>query len=365
VFRTQADSGHRYDIHSSYPAALANVSLPEGEGKDCDAREAARAFASGREGIFGALVYVPEMAIPPLPVRTDERLLYPWGPVTGAWTGLTLRNAVAHGCRVMRIDWGYVWASSRPVLAPYAERVWRLRANAESRNEKDWAAWYKWLANSLTGKLAQRPEHESLDFIPAGDRCPALEFDAPIIKDTELGVWIAVPSVRVDACAYVQWAAYLTSYAHRELHTQLLHAKVPLYCDTDSVYAKNKLTRRIGPELGEWGYEGSLFGWRAPAPKVYRYVNDAGEETVKGKGYSGLDGPGFLALLAGAKWHTDRGVHGLRTAMRKGDGLFQRKNLSRALKATPGWVGGRELDSDGIGTRPTTLARYEARERAE
>lgn len=370
VYRQRAPSGHRYDIHSSYPAALTRVALPTGAPVWCDATKARRVLEGGHEGVIFADVWVPpSTAVPPLPVRVKERLLYPVGPVRGAWTTLELRRAIEAGARVERVRWGYGWRTSEPVLKPYAERVWAYRAEAAAEGTphgKAWAAWFKWLANSLTGKLAQRPEKDTLRFAPADGGVPEVDEGTIIVRATRDGVFYRTTTTRVDACAHVEWSAYLTAEARCELGAQLRHARAPLYCDTDSVYAEHELTRRVGDELGEWGYEGPLRAWEALAPKVYRYQGGDGAIAVRGKGLSGLDAAGFDALARGEPWRVTSGVDGLRTAVRRGDGeqLFRRRTLARGLHPVPGWIGGRELERDGS-TRPTTLARYERAMRGE
>lgn len=381
VFRPRARAGERYDIHSSYPAALQRTALPMGEPIVHAGSRAARYFDAGHEGVIYATVKIPESFAPPLPVRMPDRLLFAHGEAHGAWTALELRHAVENGVKIKRIASALFYAKSERALAPFAERVWAMRDDAASevcsacklaRREKRamehpaceredaFAAWYKWLANSCTGKLAQRPEHETLRFVPRSWGC---EDNAPVIRTTEHGFYIAEPSVRIDACAHVEWAAYLTSEARCELHRQLLHAgRAAIYCDTDSVYATRALTRRIGGALGEWGHEGSLTRWRALAPKVYSYEDEDGEAHVRGKGMSGLDAEGFDSLSRGGTWHVARGVRGLRTSIRSADAsrLFVRKTLARTLAPVLGWVGGRKRD--GATTRAVTIAEYEGRE---
>lgn len=374
VYLPRAERGHRYDIHSSYPAALARTPLPTGEPRHLDTpADASRAFTDGLEGIYGARVRVPESHVPPLPVRTKDRLLYPHGPVDGAWTALELRHAMELGARVESVAWGYVWPTSAPVLAPFAERVWALRAagEAESTPAGDvWAAWCKWLANSLTGKCAQRPEHGALQYTAADDaEAPALETDGwtEIVRPASGGMFWKRTTSRVDPCAHVEWSAYLTAEARCELHRQQLHAGAALiYSDTDSVYAGRELDRRVGPALGEWGSEGALSDFAALAPKVYRFrcasckKHPTGGDHVRGKGMSGLTSAGFDGLARGEQWHVAAGVAGIRTALGRPDGgLFTRKALARGLLPVPGWIGGRELARGGA-TRATTIARYDA-----
>jgi hypothetical protein len=372
VFATEAAAGHRYDIHSSYPAALSRTALPVGPGQLRDRVIASRYFAAGKPCILAAEVEVPESDVPPLPYRATDRLLYPHGPVTGCWTSHELRHAVSCGAVVRRVAWGHVWDEESAFLAPFADRVWGLRAAAAAEDTAAGAAraaWCKWLANSLTGKLAQRPENESLRFLPSIGRAPPeLDDGETILRVTAGGVWATRESVRVSPCAHVQLAAWLTSEARCELHRQLVHASARLYCDTDSVYSGHELSRRVGDALGEWGHEGALSDWRALAPKVYRYTDpDTGKVAVRGKGLSGLDAAGFAALETGEAWTLQRGVDGVRTALQRAGvtgSLFRRRSITRRLRPETGWCGGRELQEGETTTRATTVARYAKRDDA-
>lgn len=378
VIRPRAPIGERYDIHSSYPAALSRIALPIGAPTHRKGRAAGQAYRAGHAGVYRARVVVPESYLPPLPAREGDRLLYPHGPIDGVWTGLELSHAESCGARIDKIVWCYSWSTSLPILKPYADRIWAIRdENAracvcvpDAKGKKpgcQWcafAAWVKWCANSLTGKCAQSPDHETLTFIPAIDGPPILTRDAQVIATNDFGAWVVVESRRVDACAHVEWSAYLTAEARTELHRQLMHAESigePLYCDTDSVYSTTALTRRIGPDLGEWGHEGSLTDWHALAPKVYRYRDPStGKINVRGKGMSDLTSDGFDALSRGEKWIVSRGVDGIKTSLRSHSSeLFKRKNLSRSLSPFPGWIGGRVID--GERTRACTVEEYRGR----
>lgn len=372
-FCSWAESGHGADIHNAYTAALTRVHLPEGPGCPALPRAASRYLSSGKPCIVTCDVRVPETNVPPLPFRHPDRLLYPVGRFTGTWTSVALEYALSQGVVIERVRGGYVWETARPFLKPYAEKVWGLRAGdiakcVCAREDKKagltcygcaWGAMWKWLANSLTGKLAQRPEHESLVFLPneqAGLGIPLRKFPTGSLWPEE--------RVRVDACAHVQLSAFLTSENGCELHRQLVHAPDPFYCDTDCVKGRTKLTRRMGPGLGEWGDEGAFTDWHLLAMKVYSYKDDKGELVVRGKGMSGLDADGFTRLAAGDEWASDKGVEGMRTAVRKfgsseNGSIFARKHMSRSLQNIPGWLGGRIHDDKTGYTRPCTVDQYE------
>lgn len=381
VYCTRGDSGHRFDIHSSYPAALSRLAIPVGRGKAYIGSHTRALYDAGKDGIVWADVHIPESYVPPLPVRMPDRLLYPTGPASGAWTAHELRYAESCGVRIERITRGYMWASSAPILAPFANRVWALRdkyAATGNKADKVYSDWCKWLANSCTGKFASKPENSSLEYHPAAiddsdpDAAPILSTDSEVVC-THGGVFVTKTRARVDPCAHVQWSAYLTAEARIELHKQQRSSACLYYSDTDSVYSRDMLTRRIGPDLGEWGYEGGLTEWSALAPKVYRYRctglphckekgHAQGGYHVRGKGMSGLDSDGFDALESGKVWTTEKGVKGLKTAVRGKGPIFEKRKLSRGLHPIPGWVGGRELEADGINTRPTTVKRYQERD---
>jgi hypothetical protein len=290
--------------------------------------------------------------------------------VSGAWTGIELRHAEASGAKIVRFLSADVWTKSAPFLAPYADRVWGLRSDAIEAGDDAKSEWFKLLANSLTGKLAQRPEQSSLAFVDAeSDEPPELEHDTEIVATYDHGAFVLHKSQRVGACAHVELAAHLTAEARTELGRQILEAGASaLYCDTDSVYSRKTLTRRIGDELGEWGYEGAMCNWRALAPKVYRYdctgckKHPGGGAHVRGKGMPGLDDSGFALLKSGGAWKVERGVEGLKTQLRKKDKLFKARVLSRSLHPIAGWIGGRVADGK-YGTRPTTIDNYLERDK--
>jgi len=363
-FMERAASGERYDIHSSYPAALSVVPLPWGTPRHMKGSAAGAAYRAGKPGIYRASVIVPDCHIPPLAARESDRLLYPIGPIEGAWTTIDLQHAEACGVKITKIITAYVWPGTRVALRDFAVKGWEIRDQNTKGDASNvaFAAWIKWFVNSATGKFKQSPDHETLTFIPAIDGAPILDRDSRVLAVNDRGAWVVTENRKVDACAHVEFYAYLTAYARIELHLQLLEAGIhAIYCDTDSVYSTKALTRRLGPSLGEWGHEGSLRDWRCLAPKVYDYVDPAtGKHTTRGKGMSGLDSRGFDALADGEKWVVDRGVDGLKTALRSHSStMFRRKSLARSLSPFPGWIGGRVIE--GEGTRAPTVAEYRGR----
>lgn len=366
VFRPHANEGWRYDIHSSYPAALVRTPVPVGEPSLSTAERASLVYASGAEGVYGATIDVPaDDWIPPLPVRTGERIWYPTGRLSGVWTGLELRHAESVGARVQSIDYALTWSASERVLKSWCERVWGWRDAAPNRA---WSTWIKFLANSLTGKLAMRPDLRFVKIarqseVPACDgvehfcdgrhpsdrccphrcigRCGAWENVGPSMQIWSKGAY------RIPNCGHVHHAAYLTASARVELHSQLRHAGADaIYCDTDSVYSLRPLTRRIGAGLGDWGLEGAMRDWFAIAPKLYRYLDGENGWHVRAKGIPKAKWSDLDVLARGGMVTRVGGVLGFLSAARSGGPLFAARTVRRESHADGVHVGDRMLRGD-------------------
>ena len=386
VARLAAPHVERYDMHSAYPAALSRVELPIGVSR-LYTRDAGKRLAECEPGIYRVTITIPESNAPPLPLRTGERICYPYGTITGTWALPELIHAVDVGAKIERCWWGLIWDKTEAILAPTCEKLWSLR-EAVSKSNPALARWLKWLVNSLTGKLAQKPDHRRvvMDTTMVPRACPGGECNGACSETRccnhlcsgRCGRWEAIdplgrlwsrPTWRMDSCQHVQWAGYLTSDTRVELHKQILHAGDDwVYTDTDSVYAMRELNRRIGESLGEWGHEGSGENWRAIAPKVYSYY-EGDKRVLKCKGLPMRMETPKQREIAEKRWEDyvsgrgaeiDGGVEGLLTAARRGHDLFTRARLCRASRRNQVWCGGRLID--GERTRPPSITELEMTE---
>lgn len=349
VLRTETPLVWRYDRNSSYPAALTRQPVPVG-------RRRWRTTWDGEEGTVWARVTVPECRHPPLPIRLGSgRLVFPTGTFEGAWTTHELRRAVDVGVRIEQVLRARIAEETTDALAGWCWHVWRARQSMQP-----WQGLLKLLANSLTGKLAQRDERTNTFYGPV-ERMPKDAEQLTTVRDGRL--WWRTESHVIGPCARPEWAAYLAAEARVELHRQLLEAgDQSAYCDTDSVYSRERLTRGLGTELGEWKLEGTGADWRAAAPKLYRYETD-GHAHVRGRGLRGLTPEGYERLTEppkpGAdryKWESSAGVRTLLGSLKRhGEARFERASLRRGLAPPTQWVGSR-LRRTGGDTRPPTYA---------
>lgn len=373
VFTPKADTGFRYDINSAYPAALSSLSLPHGGYRFLTSSAARKAYSDGKPGSYRAIVHVPECFLPPLPVRTRERIAYPTGTFAGTWTSLELGYAESCGARIESISEGCVWDASEMVFAPFCRYIWDLRDKAGPKTAL--GTWLKWFANSLTGKLAQRPETEVIEFgreETTGTFCPA-NYDCKGVHPAPYcckhrcvkvcGAWrqlargvLARTLFRISECAHVHHAAFLTASTRVTLHKQLggdgRGGLSSVYCDTDSVISLTPRDKDVGNQLGEWKEEGRFHEFKAIAPKTYAYIDsETGEFVARSKGIPDA-GRNFDDLREGVT--IDRGVSSFRAALRGDRGLFARKSLTRRVRGDGLWFGDRRLKEDGR-TWPTDV----------
>ncbi len=346
VARMSAKHVYRFDRASAYPAAL-TLPVPCGKMSIHDRpSDARKAWKHERPGVYHAVIDVPELHAPPLPMRHGARLVYPTGRLHGAWARDEIAHALDCGAELVTVNSAVVWSDERPLLKPYVEHVFKLRRAAESKALK---TWLKFAANSPTGAFAQDPEQ---DVVVLGDKA-----DDPQYEQVGRYDWIwRKTAFRISSRAHVQWAATLTARARVELHEQINHAGNDwCYSDTDSVIATRKLTRNIGSDLGQWQLEGEATDFKALAPKVYTYVDDDGDRYARAKGipdavreWDRINGGDVIKL--------DRGVKSLLQAA-KGGSLFARNDGQRTVKPRDGWIGARVRVGDR--TRAPTVAELE------
>jgi len=345
VFRLLADYGVRFDINSSYPAALFNCRLPVGQWIASNPR---RAYNGGRDGVFSAIVDIPECHAPPLPVRVDGRLHYQYGQVTGTWTARELRYAESLGAKVIIQD-GIYTNKSDYAMRPFAERIWAIRDAAKKSEHDGIYREVKWIANSLTGKLAMK---STVSHLHVNDRDEGMYEGADLIYDGHGTIVYTTESERVSSCAHVQYAAELTAYARIALNRRLVDVgEDAIYCDTDSVYSLSEIDPKVvGSGLGQWKREGELKSWECAAPKTYRYLDEEDKPHARGKGMPHLTYCALGRLLNGGTHSDRRGVlsfrQAARNAMKDGGSIFRKQKLDRSLNLEGDLIGSRRKVGD-------------------
>lgn len=352
---TQADSGYRYDVNAMYPWALLG-SVPVGRRRTVLRDDATAAFEKLAPGVYHASLLLAETDLPELPHRyhgptkgrlTRDRLLWTTGNVDGWYTPEELSTAIECGAKLLQLDAAHLWDSEDAVFAPYVEHIYACRRRAKEAGNDRWAGVLKWYANSLTGKLAQRPDVATLHVIPIDD-LPSEGWE--LIGMNERAQVFAEPGFRLSPCSRSWQAATLTGRARSKLLRRLhKHRGLWLYCDTDSTYLVNRDDDGVdSAKLGAWAYEGEARQWLCLAPKLYRFVDERGAKKVRARGIPQPTWETLDELRNGLTVARERGVLGLRSS----GGRFRRRTVKRSHRdRVTGRVGTRFATSDGH-TRP-------------
>ena len=289
VFHREASGLSYYDFNSSYPASMIELMPGALIG---DFYGTVPGWVLSDESAVGFVecdIEVPEMAIPPLPLRGDgvtapKKLLFPSGRLSGVWEWSELQNAIECGAVIHRLRRS-VWYHGIDLFGDFVRDLYRFRDKTRPEYDDGLAQVVKILLNSTYGKFGMKTTRRK---IFAWDD-PELPDDAvPASCDPESLIWYAEETV--DA-PYVmpQVSARVTALSRVKLHRAMMQALklggLVCYCDTDSILTTATLPS--SPKLGELKDEfpehaGKIHGMFL-GPKMYLLDAD-GFEYVKCKG---------------------------------------------------------------------------------
>lgn len=348
---------HEYDVNSMYPWSLRTFALPVGDRTSDYGRAAQANLVAGKEGIYRCTVTVPEMHLPPLPYRYKNgiKTSYPFGTFGGTYALPELQHALSRGARVSASE-SIIFSGERILFRDWIDRLFHLRANAPHGGKKGpLGTFLKLYMNSLTGKFGSNPERDKFVINPSSIKvCNGDSVSCPTGGASECGLCCREhcagtcgahyqlsenvfysKSFRIDGCAHVEWAAYLTSHARVALNQQQIavdEGHDVVYSDTDSIYSISKRTSNIGKDLGQWDYGGECNNFVGLAPKCYYYERN-GKAVKKAKGIRLHKSA--LTIEPGKKYQDNSGIIGFRVGAKSGR-FFERKDTARTLSKQTG-----------------------------
>ena len=235
-------------------------------------------------GIWEVTITIPDMPIPPLPVRLDGKLKFPVGTVRGTWCSVELQAAIDQGCKISVIHSCIVYKKAGYYFRGFAEFVWKKRLKYKEKKSVDKGLdnMIKRLGNSLYGKFGERHNNgyfgRLADYpgnVPDGARI--LEYnneDYLFISDS-----VMTPSRHEFPCI----SAFITAYARIKLYKAMIaNIDKIIYCDTDSLKTTAPAVGIvIGNGLGDWGLEYENKAIIYYRPKLYGDKHKGVPKTAK------------------------------------------------------------------------------------
>lgn len=250
VFKRRGLSLNAYDVNSMYPFVMLDKmpTIYIGE---------SRKRIDHKYGFVQAVLKVPEVYIPPLPVRM-EKLFFPVGTLTGTWTTEELNEAENRGVQILKIHKG-VYFDCQEIFKDYVNKLYALK----KKSTEPTRTIAKLLLNSLYGKFGQQPVkriYVTEESAPDGSY--------PILTPDGIPSGFAYYE-RASHSAYLlpHLASAVTSKARLVLLNRLNSNS--FYCDTDSIFTSDT-DAFIGSDLGDWSLVGTG-DCEFIQPKLYKF----------------------------------------------------------------------------------------------
>ena len=264
-----------FDINSLYPSAmLQEIPNPN---KYRIHKQGCLYNILQKEGVSEVKVSVPDMYMPPLPVRRDNKLLFPTGTFKGYYTHIEIRNAIKYGVTILEIGEQITYTETYPFFKSFVEQHYAERREYQ-KQDSPLQLMEKLLMNNLYGKFAFNykhtdsiiPEHE-FDFEKHVENATYTHPSANSNFMSVKGIGIKPPIY-----AFPIFSAYITAYAritmYEYLKNPLLQEKI-IATDTDSIFLQHyrgeiRESTQIGCMKLEDGYpiERGIF----IRPKMYK-----------------------------------------------------------------------------------------------
>lgn len=338
-----------YDVKSMYPWAMKNTAFPD-PNTLAYFPEPTRDLIQ-KEGVSRVTLHIPEDSyIPPIPERNQHlgKVIFPVGTLTGVYTNLDIRYALAQGATLLAHEWSIVSEESVKPFDTFIDELWNLRARflAESNPAN---LIVKLAMNSLYGKFGMNEEKDNV-YIYASilddDSDNLFEFtDAINTNLTARGILLRPIEDKPDfPFVNLFWASYVTSRARCRIHSDAIRAigegRKVFYKDTDSLYTDGPLSWPVDDEKGQLGdlcFKGLYAGATFIAPKFYILENTPDEmekKAAKAKKAGKKDKtPQDFRFDYYAKGLPPEPREGLRQALLNGELHFEYTKFMRAREA--------------------------------
>ncbi len=279
VINHECHDANYVDINSSFPFAMT---------QPCPGEFLGTSRKLPDEGLYIAKVrvFVPEVFLPPLPVRLKGRLFFPTGEWVGWFSNIDLELLRNEGGKILKV-FEVLHFAPFDDLSAYAKTLYELRRTAKTPFEK---TAYKLLLNSLYGKFAESEFKTGLKYNPERINRDEWEQLFP-------GAWLVNSQVPIPH-RHVPISTHITAIGRRTLFEYMTACNDLHYCDTDG-FSTDSLPQ-TGDALGALKLEKRIRKGTFVASKMY--LLDGEELTPQGwceLGDKGAKAKGFPRMTVG------------------------------------------------------------------
>lgn len=299
---------YAYDVNSMYPYVMKHYKFPIGEAYEIDSNAKwylNKCSADGKYvGFFYCRLDLPQsIEFPILPLKYDNKLLFPVGKFEGWYDGIEVLKLLEI-CNEKGLNFDSICEISRAKLynakALFAEYVDAFYAMKQRGGIYKIAA--KLFLNSLYGKFGEGLIKKAYFLNPTIGQIERSSKGAELALDVpEINLWY-IETERLPKHVSIPIAAHVTACARIELYgwiqkANTLGAQV-YYCDTDSIFVDREIFKS-SDKLGELKLEGAYNKALIYGPKLYALTapKEGYSEKVKAKGFRRLTIGEFESLV--------------------------------------------------------------------
>jgi len=259
-----------YDINSHYPHCMLEP-MPVGPAVEMEGLSEADVYSNAKRmvGIVDCEVEIPaDCYLPPLPVKTGGKLMFPTGRLRGTWDTAELVLLPKVGGRILK-TYRSCWFQTAPIFIHFIRQLYKFRNKKSPTWNKgmDWIA--KLLMNSLYGKWAMKVNRTKIVIHPSSPegKIP-INFDADIwAEDTVVNPIYILPQLSVHVTSIARARLW-------EINMKVLQDGGRIYYnDTDSLVCSGA-TLETGGDLGALKNEAVIKRAVFALPKLYLIETD-------------------------------------------------------------------------------------------
>lgn len=327
IFKPLGENIHEYDANSLYPYAMKMNMFPTGQAIGTNH------FKKNKLGIYKVKVKAPNLHIPIIGVKHDDKLLFPIGNFETYVTSAEIEFAESYGYKFECIS-GYWFTSSDYIFKDFISDLYKLRQ--ESLPNSVMNVLTKLIMNSSYGKFSIRTNRENITFDETEHGVKEfreLKIDKEIIK-------LYTKPVELNTFKNAAIGAFILSYAR--IHMMKLIQPIAehvYYTDTDSIFTDIKL--ESSKELGMLKHEKSYNQVCFLLPKTYIAQNDLNDKKITMKGFdkrklSHLNLNDFKSALHGEfliKIKHDKSIAKFKSALRYNKLVMHKNSFTKQIKS--------------------------------
>lgn len=212
-----------------------------------------------------------------LPMRgADGGLYFPCDErkVREYWaTGWEVRAGLETGTlQVKRIEECHVFGQLID-FKEYVAHFYEMRKQAKAAGDKATDIFAKIFLNSLYGKFASNPEKYHEQVIASADSVKQWESEGYFLSSEWGERYLMQRPLPLPKKRYynIATAASITGYVRAHLWRSLVQCEGPIYCDTDSIAARDVSRLSLGGELGQWKLELECDEYAIAGKKLYAF----------------------------------------------------------------------------------------------